>query len=305
MKKFFTLIAIISIVTLSCIGNKDFEGLKELNGTELYVKKMGSGDPVIVIHGGPGLNFGYFLPQLEPLAENHTLIFYDQRVSGRSSGTVAPQDINLRMFMADIDALREEYGYEKVNLLAHSWGNLIALEYALNNPEHVDKIILSNPTALGPDPEYNAELAEIQRQKFTPEFMAKRDSLTGSEGFINLDVSSFEELFKLNFSISFADPEKLDELNFNLSSDFFDKSQQMRMFNGLNRPTYFTYLSQIEAPTLLIRGAYDISVKAADQRAVDSLANGQLVEFENSGHFPFVEEPDEFISVVEEFLGNN
>ena len=76
------------LILTSCEKSKELtieEGLREINGTQLYTKVMGEGEPIVILHGGPGMDHTYFLPQMAELAETHKLIFFDQRVSGRSS----------------------------------------------------------------------------------------------------------------------------------------------------------------------------------------------------------------------------
>ena len=61
------------------------EGLREINGTKLFVREIGKGEPLIIIHGGPGLNHSYFLPHLDALSKSFKLIYYDQRACGQSA----------------------------------------------------------------------------------------------------------------------------------------------------------------------------------------------------------------------------
>ena len=302
MKNFLAAISLVAVFVLSCSPAEHSEGLLELNGTELYVKSMGEGELLVVLHGGPGLGYGYFLPYLEPLAENHHMILYDQRLSGNSVVYVPMRYISLWAFLKDIDAIREYYGAEKVNLLAHSWGSLLAIEYALRYPDYVNKLILSNPTPLGP--EYRDSLQAIRLGRMTPEFMQARDSIFSSGRLTERDVSAMEELYRLNYSITLHHPEDIGKVNVYLPDDFYLKRDQLSLFKGLDRVTYFDLLSRIKAPTLVLRGEHDISIREADQRAVDSLANGELYEFKESGHFPFMEQNEEFIRVVNGFLGD-
>jgi proline iminopeptidase len=65
-------------------AQSDVEGLKKINGTSLFVSVKGSGEPLLIIHGGPGLNHSYFLPFLQGLEKNLRVIYYDQRACGRS-----------------------------------------------------------------------------------------------------------------------------------------------------------------------------------------------------------------------------
>ena len=127
-------------------------------GVELYYRMFGAaGDTVVVVHGGPGLDQGYLSPDLEPLAESRTLIFYDQRGAGRSTLVSNATSLHLEAHIADLEAVRRHFGIEHVVLLGHSWGALLAARYALANPGRVAKLVLVSPGAIRHTP-YEVEI---------------------------------------------------------------------------------------------------------------------------------------------------
>jgi proline iminopeptidase len=113
--------------------------------TSLYAREIGGGAPVIVLHGGPDFDHGYLLPDLDRLADAFRLIYYDQRGRGRSAEGVEPEDVTLLSDVEDLDAVRQHYRLESPALLGHSWGAVLALEYALRYPSRVSRLILMNP----------------------------------------------------------------------------------------------------------------------------------------------------------------
>ncbi|HEX9653891.1 MAG TPA: alpha/beta fold hydrolase, partial [bacterium] len=118
------------------------EGLRAINGTQLYCKVMGSGEPIVILHGGPGLDHTYLLPQMAELAKDYRLIFFDQRLAGRSASNVDSSAITLQNFIDDVEGVRREFNLEKMNLLAHSWGSFLALNYAITYPDHLKSLTL-------------------------------------------------------------------------------------------------------------------------------------------------------------------
>ena len=80
---------------------------------ELFCQVIGKGDPLIIIHGGPGMSQEYLLPNLKQLAKNHLLIFYDQRCCGRSRGEIIPELITTKSFVEDIDSIRKWLALKK------------------------------------------------------------------------------------------------------------------------------------------------------------------------------------------------
>jgi proline iminopeptidase len=113
--------------------------------TTLYSREIGNGPPVIVLHGGPDFDHGYLLPELDQLSDSFRLIYYDQRGRGKSVDNVAPRDVTLASDLDDIDRVRQHFGMDAVALLGHSWGAVLALEYALRQPTRVTRLILMNP----------------------------------------------------------------------------------------------------------------------------------------------------------------
>ena len=112
-------------VTSSLLSKEKISGI-----TDLHTSTRGSGDPVIVIHGGPGLSTSYMEHLLDDIANDHQLIFYDQRNSGRSELDNDSSKMSLAGFLEDIDDVRKAYGHEKVHIMAHSWGGLLGMQYA-------------------------------------------------------------------------------------------------------------------------------------------------------------------------------
>ena len=111
----------------------------------LYSREIRGGQPIIVLHGGPDFDHGYLLPDLDRLADAFRLIYYDQRGRGRSADHVQPEDVTLRSDVEDLDEVRKHFQLESAALLGHSWGAVLALEYALRYPTRVSHLILMNP----------------------------------------------------------------------------------------------------------------------------------------------------------------
>ena len=112
----------------------------QIRDVSLFVKVMGQGYPLVLMHGGPSLDHTTLLP-LEPLADQYTLIFYDHRCNGRSEGAEA-STMTMDNLTADADTLRQELGYDQWIVLGHSFGGNVALEYALRYPQSLTRLIL-------------------------------------------------------------------------------------------------------------------------------------------------------------------
>src|SRR5260370_10357651 len=114
-------------------------------GADLYSREVGRGTAIIVLHGGPDFDISYLLPDLDRLSDSYRLIYYDQRGRGRSADHVKPEDVTLASDIVDMEKVRDYFHLDSVVLLGHSWGTVLALEYALRYPDRVSRLILMNP----------------------------------------------------------------------------------------------------------------------------------------------------------------
>ena len=111
-----------------------------IRDVSLFVKVMGQGYPLVLMHGGPGLDHTTLLP-LQPLADQFTLVFYDHRCNGRSEGAEV-SSMTFENLTADADALRQTLGFDQWAVLGHSFGGNVALEYALRYPQSLSHLVL-------------------------------------------------------------------------------------------------------------------------------------------------------------------
>ena len=108
-----------------------------IGGASLYVRDVGHGSSFIVLHGGPDFDHAYLLPDLDRLSDTYRLIYYDQRGRGKSAAGVRPEDVSLSSDVDDINVVMQHFQLQSSALLGHSWGTVLALEYALRYPARV------------------------------------------------------------------------------------------------------------------------------------------------------------------------
>src|SRR5438445_7680387 len=120
------------------------EGFVDANGLMIYYKTLGKGEPLLMLHGGPGASHDYFLPYLLPLARHNRLIFVDERGSGRSQKLEDPAGYTIENMVEDVEAVRQALGLGKINLLGHSDGGALAQAYALKYQSNLSRLILGS-----------------------------------------------------------------------------------------------------------------------------------------------------------------
>lgn len=279
------------------------EGLKSINGTQLYVKSIGKGETIVVVHGGPGMNHSYLIPHLKKLSKDFRVIYYDQRASGLSAiPDVA--SISLDSFVEDIEAIRVYSGKEKIFLLAHSWGIIPAVNYGIKYPDRVKGIIFCNAIPLSK--EYDEEMMHTQLARTTGADSTDRSIIIGSPNFKAGKPSAYKKLLMLSFRNSFYKLANFNHLSFDMPNNYIEASKAL--FTGLGKDLaqydYYEAVSRFSFPMLLLHGSYDVVPMRAVQRLADQ-PNATLEVFKKSGHFIFIEENKKFNAEVRRFADRN
>ncbi len=288
----------------SCSAEKEVQedGVIAINGTNLYVESVGEGEPIIVIHGGPVLDHSYIQPYLEDLENDYRLIYFDQRLSGRSDGEVDSSGVSIQAFVEDIDGIRRHFGYDKVHVMGHSWGGLLAMEYATRYSDYVESLLLINSIA-------PSNSLWMEEQNALQPGMSASDSIRRQEILrlyttSEIPSSAIEELLKLSFKYQLADTSQADRLDFFIPDDYIARSGKFSLLQGY-LATYDLRedLRSLSIPALVVYGENEPSKYISGPVLQNDLQNSQLVVMEDCGHFPFLEQPNAFIQLVRDFLG--
>ncbi len=277
------------------------EELMPVNGTELYVNRMGHGEPILIVHGGPVLEHGYLLPHLAPLAEGYELIFYDQRLSGRSAPRVEPESVRIATFVEDIEGLRTSLGLDRIHLMAHSWGGLLALRYALAHEDRLLSLVLLS--SMSASSKLWKEEEKLLAERLTAEDKEKRQVILASEAFKSRPTEAIERLLRLSFKHQFHDPAGLDALRLYVPEDYMERSRQFAGMQGdLTDFDLHEELGGLSVAALVLYGSEEPGARIGGTALHEALPGSKLVLLEESGHFPFVEQPAAFLETVREFL---
>src|SRR3990170_154703 len=246
-----------------------------LVNVDLYCTEEGDGPPLLVHHGGPGLDHTVIAPHLSPLAQNVHLVCFDHRGTGRSAAPRGPEPFHIDRFVGDIAALADGLSLGPFALLGHSFGGVVALHFALAHPDLLTQLILVSTAA---SHHYIEDVESALPDLLEPAALAELASLQG------------------------GGPSAL-VMRRGLDSVRFGPETQA-VWESLEGFDLRPRLSEIRVPTLVIAGAQDraVTVERAKELA-DALPEGRLLVVEKSGHYPFSEAPDEFLSGVRKFLG--
>ena len=236
------------------------------------------------------------LPGFDALARDRTLIYYDQRGGGRSP-IPREQPVGWRDHVADLEALREAWGLERLTILGYSWGGLLAQLYATEHPKRVERLALVCPA-----PSWRAARDEFEQRfaarNMAPEVQAERQRLRESDLRVR-DPDAFQRrMFELSVVAYFHDPEQAR----NLTAFRVVGRVQQETWRSLGDYDLRPRLEQLRGiPALLLHGADDPIPLAASEETARRLG-ATLEVLDRCGHCPHVERPDAFGRILDGFL---
>ena len=176
-------------------------------GAQLYYRDVGTGQPIVVLHGGPDFDHSYLVPELDGLAASFRLIYYDQRGRGRSADGVQPDDITVQSEVADLDAVRHHFELESVAVLGHSWGAVIAMEYATRRPDRVSHLVLLNPAPASHD---DAVLLRDHLHRLRPARDVERmQAISATDRYQQGDIDAEAEYYRIHYRPALRSPEQI------------------------------------------------------------------------------------------------
>jgi proline iminopeptidase len=270
-----------------------------IRGVSLFVDVVGNGDPLVLMHGGPGGDHITLLP-LRPLADHFTLVFYDHRCNGRSEGAEV-SSMTWENLTADADALRQKLGFEKWAVLGHSFGGMVALEYALRYPENLSHLLLLDTCG---------DIRWVQQN--APEILAKRgyseSTVRMARRYYNGQIAP-NEMTPAMMKLAGAYYHRLTPLQLvrDLSLGMRMKSRPEALIFGygqlLQGWTVMDRLNEIKVPTLVMAGRDDFQFPPDHQAILaDRLPNARLEIIERAGHNAPTERPAEVIQAIRDFM---
>lgn len=285
------------------------EHQRVLNGVRLYYRIAGDAPaeraPVLFLHGGPGYNSYSFARLMGTrLEKSRRMVYLDQRGCGRSE---RPWDgrYSLEVLVADLEALRQDLGVERWVLMGHSFGGTLALEYAARHPEHVAGVVYVSgfSDAASSFATWKRELERLYPERLAsatvPEEKDASDYARVMRALRGVDAQAFFNQLQFHDTTYLQMQEAVDA-----ESGLRNTGEMSRaLFANELQSYHFSASERITAPVLVVGGRYDNSIGLESIQALaKTLPHATFLEYEKSGHFPYLEEADRFEQDVTRFL---
>ncbi len=290
------------------------EGFVDANGVLIYYATLGAGDPLVIVHGGPGASHDYFLPWLLPLARHNRVVFIDERGSGRSEKLEDAKQYTVENMVEDVEAVRRALNLGRINLLGHSYGGVLAQAYALKYQSHLQHLILAstfsstsamNQVFVRMKERMPAELREridkmekegvyghgkpYEQNRYTAEYM----TAAWGEGY-------FPYLYQ-NRPDPTYDPVSANA-SWDLYREMWGSTGEYVIDGNLKSVEYTERLASLHVPVLITAGDHDECDPSLSETMHAKIKGSKLVILPKSGHMTFVDQPRMFIEAVDNFL---
>jgi proline iminopeptidase len=263
------------------------------DGYRQFVQVVGDGFPLIVLHGGPGLDHTGFRPYLDPLGDEFRLLYVDERGQGRSD-RVDPATLSLEVFARDVDLLVEALALEQFALLGHSFGAIVTTWHA---------------TELGTAAAYVISGGGDSSDSMMADVHASFEKLGD-------DRAVIEDSWEREKTVATEEEARRileDQLPFHFhrrvpsgyGAETVYSPDVLRHFAnaGYGDFDYRPALGRVSKPTLVVVGEQDRTTTPRAARVLhEGISGSELVVVPDAGHMSFVEEPDAYLAAVRGFL---
>ncbi|WP_404333157.1 proline iminopeptidase-family hydrolase [Mesobacillus maritimus] len=281
------------------------EGFIEVPGGKVWYQlynKDSTETPLLILHGGPGSSC-YSLQGLKALSDNRPVIFYDQLGCGRSDRPFDSSLWKIERFVQELTDIRQALNLDEVHILGHSWGTTLAAAYCLTKPSGVKSVIFSSSCLSAP-------LWEQDQQRNLKKLPGEiQEIIKTSEANGTTDSTEYKEATKV-FNQHFVC--RLDPLPEFLKEGAHLKNSEV--YNMMWGPSEFTVtgnlksfdctskLNEITCPVLYTCGRYDEATPETTEYYRSLTPNSSMHVFEQSAHMPYLEETEEYLQVIGDFL---
>ncbi|HZS77782.1 MAG TPA: proline iminopeptidase-family hydrolase [Ktedonobacteraceae bacterium] len=285
-------------------GDDRQEGYIAVPGGQIWyrVVRAGKGVPLLTLHGGPGTPHDYLEP-LEGLAHDRPVIFYDQLGCGKSERPDDPSLWQRQRFVEELEQIRQALKLEQVHLFGHSWGSMLAIDYALTRPPGLRSLILASPALSIPRwlqdmEQYRNNLPDDVQMILKQH---ENNGTTDSEEYQQAAMVFYRQyLCRLN-----PWPELLERTLAGEGTEVYQTMwgpSEFFMTGNLLHYDAIPYLDTVDIPTLLTCGRYDEAAPETTAWYQSLLPHSELAIFEQSAHMPHLEETPKYLRVLSNFL---
>lgn len=259
--------------------------LKKINGVNLWVTLLGTGDPLFLIAGGPGSSH-VSLHNFDSLKDSNTLVFIDFYGRGQSDTATDSKSYTIDNDVEAVEGVRKALGFERINILGQSFGSIIGQKYAIKYEPHVEHLIIANGF-------YSGKMFQAGLDNMNKIYL--KDTSLGWERLYYYDTA--------NKKNKYNDPNYPNDWNDKVYYQFLGDRADVKVSDDFLMFEDTAKLKNLKLPILILAGRHDrISLPELSIKFKEYCTQASFVMLEKSGHFPEREQPEKVIAIIREFL---
>lgn len=275
------------------------ETFRSHDGTVLHYERIGKGEPVLLLSGGPGFSPDYLRPVAEKLADKHAFVLLHQRGTGKSViEKYDAENLSFANLLGDLESLRRELKLEKWTIAGHSFGGILSMMYAREHPDRVRALALidSGGPTLASVGKFQANL----EARFTDDERARIKEWSAPEKVKENRGRAVYELTKAKTPAYFADRKNAARFIDGMTESWFHEGVFWSIVPQMMTLDIRAGLEKLDAPVIVIHGKQDPLESAEEVHA--TFPQSKLVLIDGAGHFPWLEQEKAFYEPLDAFL---
>lgn len=292
------------IVFITAFGFSQTDTIITSGNSKLHYKTFGTGKPLLIINGGPGMNSEGFVAIAEEISRfGYQTIIYDQRGTGKSTlETTNPETVTMDLMVQDIESLRKHLKINTWIILGHSFGGIMEVYYASKHPETIDKLIFSSSG--GVNMKFTSYVSSRLQDNLTK---TERDSLSfyqrkvdnGDNSIVTLKkrTSFLANAYVFDKSKASIIAARLTQTKFEINALVFEDLRKID-FDCANK------FKNFNKPVLVLQGKNDIITTETAKEIANAFPNSKLVLMDNCGHYGWLDAKEVYITAIKSFLNN-
>lgn len=277
-------------------------GVVRRDGFELHYRLEGSGKPIVFLAGGPGFDVDYFEDAAKFFPVGYQRVFLEQRGTGKSRPPqLNASNMSLRLAVEDLEVLRKHLGLERLTLAGHSWGGMLAMAYAASHADRVERLILIGSG--GPTREffeYYEDNIDARLHSEDKEAMTYWDN--AAKHGVDADKAALESIRAIFPAFFFNRAQGLAVAAAKPDGSYHADTNSVMMADIEKGYDLRVGLARVTSPVLIIQGRQDPTGDATAEE-IHALLSGSVIRYINQcGHFPWIEQPENFKGIIADFL---
>ena len=271
------------------------------DGLRLYYQILGEGPDTVIIPAA-----SWLAADFEPLAEAHTLLLYDQRSRGQSDAVADVSHIGMPYEVSDLETVRSHFGVEAFSLIGWSYLGGVAMLYAVDHPERVDRVLLIGSIAPRDYP-YDDPRELDADARLDPAGLRHLEAMREAGVDVNDPLTYSREYWRVYLPCQMGNPAGLARMR-STPWDFPNERPDAvftlfpLLFDPLQSRDWRAKAATLKRPALVMHGMDDLVPLASSREWTQTFPESRLFLMAGVGHYPWLEDPATFFPAASQFL---